>query len=250
MIPPMPRAPRSTPGRLRLRALPGQPVVTAALISLCSLVFLVGPASGFTEIHGAGETLKAAQTAYFRKWGVMPAQLWEGGLRAWTTPLTAMFLHGNWVHLLGNMLFLLVFGRMVEDRMGRTHFLCFYLAVGYVAMLSYAAAHPHSSETLVGASGAISGVLGAFLYLFPRARVTSIYPFLFFAPLRFPAWLVLIFWVTLQWLALRADTEGPGIAHLAHVTGFMLGFLYAWATFRRGTRVSTPAQATEGESRP
>lgn len=250
MIPPMPRAPRRTPGRFRLRPRPGEPVITGGLIGLCALVFLLGPASGFFEAHGTGETLRAAQTAYFRQWGVLPEELWQGGLRAWTTPVTAMFLHGNWVHLFGNLLFLLVFGRMMEDRMGRAHFLCFYLAAGYLAMLSYAAAHPDSAETLVGASGAVSAVLGAFLYVFPRARVTGVYPFLFFLPLRLPAWLVLLFWVTLQWLALRADTDGPGIAYLAHVTGFALGFLYAWGTLRRRTRVSTPAQATEGESKP
>lgn len=250
MIPSMPRAPRIMSGRFRLCPSLDEPVVTSALIGLCALVFLIGPASGFTEIHGTGTPLQEAQRAYFRQWGVMPDQLWNGGWRAWTTPITAMFLHGTWFHLAGNLLFLLVFGRMVEQRVGRAHFLAFYLASGYLAMLSYAAAHPDSSETLVGASGAISAVLGAFLYLFPRARVTSVYPFLFFLPLRLPAWLVLLFWVTLQSLALRADAQGPGIAHLAHVTGFALGFLYAWAVFSHRTRVSTPAQATEGESKP
>jgi membrane associated rhomboid family serine protease len=231
------------------RSLAGRPVMTYTLVGACCVVFLLGPASGFTSTYGSGDALRQAQAAYFRQWGVLPEAVFSGALRPLLTPVTALFLHGNWGHLLGNMLFLLVFGGMVEERMGVLRFTCCYLAFGYAAMLSYAAVHPHSTETLVGASGAISGVLGAFLYLFPRARVTSVYPFLFFLPLRFPAWVMLVFWLTLQWLAARADTEGPGIAHLAHVVGFALGFLYAWGRFRGEARVSTPAPATEGETR-
>lgn len=246
MIHPM----RGTPGSSQLRQLAGQPVITYGLAGLCTVLFLLGPASGFTTVYGEGADLRATQLEYFRHWGVLPTRLWDGGLRVWTTPLTSLFLHGNWIHLLGNLLFLLVFGRMVEERMGRLHFLCAYLGIGYAAMLCYAAAYPDSTESLVGASGAISAVLGAFLYLFPRARVTGVYPFLLFLPLRLPAWLVLVFWVALQWLALRVDTEGPGIAYLAHVAGFTFGFLYAWTRYRgRSTRVSTPVQATEGEAR-
>ncbi|MCK1796309.1 rhomboid family intramembrane serine protease [Streptomyces sp. XM4193] len=239
-----------TPGSNLIGQLAGRPVATYGLAAVSVALFLLGPASGFTTVHGEGAELRAAQQAYFQQWGVVPVQLWDGGLRAWTTPLTALFLHGNWFHLLGNVLFLLVFGHLVEERTGVARFLCAYLCVGYAATVVYAVAHPDSSESLVGASGAISGVLGAFLYLFPRARVTSVYPFLFFLPLRLPAWLVLVFWVSLQWLALRIDTEGPGVAHLAHVAGFALGFTWAWVWSRgRRSRVSTPAQATEGEAR-
>ncbi|CAM5460090.1 hypothetical protein SANTM175S_06997 [Streptomyces antimycoticus] len=85
-------------------------------------------------------------------------------------PLTALFVHGNWLHLLGNMLFLYVFGAMTEERMGRVQFAVFYLVTGYLALLGYASAHADSAQTLVGASGSISGVLGAFLWLFPRAQ--------------------------------------------------------------------------------
>lgn len=246
MIHPMSRPPGNPP----YRRLSDQPVITYGLAALCATLFLLGPASGFTSVYGEGEALRAAQLGHFRQWGVVPAQLWEGGLAPWAGPLTALFVHGNWVHLLGNLLFLLVFGRMVEARMGPLRYLCAYLLIGFLAMLSYALAHPHSSESLVGASGAISAVLGAFLCLFPRARVTGVYPFLLFVPLRLPAWIVLLFWVALQWLALRVDSEGPGIAHLAHVTGFALGFLHAWVGYRGRppTRVSTQAQATEGET--
>jgi membrane associated rhomboid family serine protease len=229
--------------RLRGRA---RPRVTHLLIAACCVVFLLSPASGFLPGYGTGHGLYREEAAFFRHWGVLPHALFGGGASALLTPLTALFLHGNWLHLLGNMLFLYVFGELVEGRMRPWPFLVFYLCAGYLAMFCYAAAHPESTETLVGASGAISGVLGAFLYLFPTARVTSVFPFLFFVPLRFPAWLVLLFWLTLQWVAARGDTDGPGVAYLAHVVGFLSGFLFAWLRFRR-TRV-VPHRSILGDS--
>lgn len=160
-------------------------------------------------------------------------------------------MHGSWVHLLGNMLFLYVFGVMTEERMGRVQFLLFYVGSGYLALLGYAAANADSGQSLVGASGAISAVLGAFLFLFPGARVTSLLPFLFFLPLRFPAWVVLPFWAALQWLAAGRASEGPGVAYLAHLVGFGLGLVFAWVRFSRTTRVkSAPAPSPEGENQP
>lgn len=234
-------------------ALRGSPApVTRTLIVLCCLVFLVGPASGLNPAHGSGEELLAAQRACFRRWGVIPADLFEGFPGAVLTPATALFVHGGWVHLLGNMLFLHVFGAMTEARMGRVRFTVCYVGCGYLALLGYAAAHADSGQPLVGASGAISAVLGAFLFLFPRARVTSLLPFLFFLPVRFPAWVVLPFWAALQWAAAgRADGGGPGVAYLAHLVGFGLGFGYAWVRFGRATTVkATPAPVPEGENQP
>jgi membrane associated rhomboid family serine protease len=228
----------------------GRPLMTYALIAVCCLIFALGPASGLNPGYGGGDELLRAQTGYFQRWGVVPSALWSGAPAEPLTPLTALFVHGNWLHLLGNMLFLYVFGAMAEERMGRIQFALFYLATGYLALLGYAAAHAGSPQSLVGASGAISGVLGAFLWLFPRARVTSLFPFLFFLPLRFPAWVVLIFWVALQWLAARGADDRPGVAYLAHLVGFSLGFLYAWARFGRTTRVSGAARSSEGESQP
>ncbi|GAA4922933.1 rhomboid family intramembrane serine protease [Streptomyces coeruleoprunus] len=225
------------------------PTVTYGVIGVCSLIFLLGPASGLNPSYGTGELLIAEQSAYFRRWGVIPAELLSGAPGALLTPFSALFVHGNWLHLLGNMLFLFVFGAMAEERMGHVRFALFYVGCGCLALFGYAVVHADSTQTLVGASGAISGVLGAFLYLFPRARVTSLFPFLFFLPLRFPAWIVLIFWFVLQWLAAREAGTGPGVAYLAHLIGFALGFLYAWARYR-GIRVKAPAAATEGEGQP
>ncbi|MFI8205933.1 rhomboid family intramembrane serine protease [Streptomyces sp. NPDC085937] len=226
--------------------------VTRTLIVLCCLVFLVGPASGLHPAHGSGDELLAARHVYLRRWGVIPADLFDGSLAAVLTPATALFVHGSWVHLLGNMLFLHVFGPMAEARMGRVRFTLCYAGSGYLALLGYAAANAGSERSLVGASGAISAVLGAFLFLFPRGRVTSLLPFALFLPVRLPAWVVLPFWAALQWAAAGRTAEGgPGVAHLAHLVGFGLGFGCAWVWRGGATTVrSAPAPAPEGENQP
>ncbi|MGW0208674.1 rhomboid family intramembrane serine protease [Streptomyces sp. NPDC003233] len=224
--------------------------MTYGLIALCCLLFVLGPASGLTPAYGSGDGLLAAQRAYFRSWGVVPADLFARPVREALTPATALFVHGSWVHLLGNMLFLFVFGAMTEERMGRVAFTLFYVGCGYLALLGYAAANATSEQSLVGASGAISAVLGAFLYLFPRARVTSLLPFLFFLPLRFPAWIVLPFWAALQWAAAEQSSGGPGVAYLAHLVGFGLGFGYAWVRYgRRKGPKGGPGRAVVGDGR-
>ncbi|MET9169686.1 rhomboid family intramembrane serine protease [Streptomyces misionensis] len=256
----------STAAGRTFRALRAAPT-TYGLIALCCLIFVLSPASGIVPGYGTGYALLDTQRVYFRHWGVVPAELFAAPAARALSPVTALFLHGNWVHLLGNMLFLLVFGVLTEERMGRVEFTLFYVGCGYLALLGYAAANTTSEQSLVGASGAISAVLGAFLFLFPRARVTSLLPFLFFLPLRFPAWVVLPFWVALQWVAAGRSVQGPGVAYLAHLVGFGVGFGYAWVRYggRRGregglgravagdgrARVKTaPAPAPEGENQP
>lgn len=150
--------------------------------------------------------------------------------------LTAMFLHGSWLHLLGNMLFLLIFGNNIEDRLGHVRFALFYAATGYAAAYGYALANADSTAPLIGASGAIAGVLGAYLVLYPKARVWVLVPFLIFLPLRLPAWIVLGSWFGLQ--AVYSSGEGVSgagtVAYLAHVVGFVAGMLIAWP-LRPGT---------------
>ncbi|MFJ8359730.1 rhomboid family intramembrane serine protease [Streptomyces sp. NPDC093984] len=242
----MTTGPGAAAGALRGQSAP----VTYGLIVLCCALFVVGPAAGLSPAYGTGDALLAAQRAYFARWGVVPVELFSGAPRAALTPATALFVHGSWVHLLGNMLFLYVFGVMAEERMGHVEFALFYLGCGCLALLGYAAANAASAQTLVGASGAISAVLGAFLFLFPKARVTSLFPFLFFLPLRFPAWVVLPFWASLQWVAAGRAAQGPGVAYLAHLVGFSLGFLYAWVRYTPTSRVKPPAEAPEGEQQP
>jgi membrane associated rhomboid family serine protease len=127
------------------------------------------------------------------------------------------------------MLFLFVFGNNVEDRFGRVRFLLFYLACGLVATYGFALANRNSTEVLIGASGAIAGVLGAYIVLYPRARVWSLVPFLFFIPLPLPAWAVLGVWFLLQWAytAGFAMSSAGSVAYLAHVYGFLAGLVVA-----------------------
>ncbi|WP_445400444.1 rhomboid family intramembrane serine protease [Streptomyces sp. LE64] len=239
--------------------------VTYALIAACTALFVGSPASGIGALHGAGDALALAQRDLFARWGVVPAELLAGRAPALSTPVTALFVHGGWLHLLGNMLFLQVFGVMAEKRLGSPRYLALYGGCGALALVGYAVAHADSAVPLVGASGAISAVLGAFLYLFPGARVTSLFPFLFFLPLRLPAWVVLPFWAGLQWLAVGRGGGGSGVAHLAHLIGFGLGVLCCWAARARVGRdrcgirnapiappatVTPPAAAPEGDDRP
>jgi membrane associated rhomboid family serine protease len=157
-----------------------------------------------------------------------------------------MFLHAGWLHLLGNMLFLVVFGNNIEDRMGKLLYLIFYLACGYAAAYGFAVANPSSTTPLIGASGAISGILGAYLVLYPRARVWSLVPFLFFIPLRIPAWIVLGLWFVLQWVySAGIATPGAGsVAYLAHVFGFLAGALIGLAMRAAGAQPgSAPRRA-------
>ena len=148
------------------------------------------------------------------------------------TPITSMFLHGSWGHILGNSLFLWVFGNNVEDSMGRLRFVAFYLICGLAAAAAHVLLDPASPVPTVGASGAISGVLGAYLILYPRVRVRMFFFFLiFFKIIPIPAWLVLLWWFAWQVIAglpqlmqVRPEVSG-GVAVWAHVGGFVAGVL-------------------------
>ena len=146
------------------------------------------------------------------------------------TPLTSMFLHGGWGHILGNCLFLWVFGNNVEDAMGRLRFLLFYLICGLAAAFAQVVVHPGSAVPMVGASGAISGVMGGYLVLFPHARVRCVWwLFIFITFVRLPAWLMLAIWFGSQFLI----PKGAGIAAMAHVGGFVAGLILVKLFARR-----------------
>ncbi|HEY7225953.1 MAG TPA: rhomboid family intramembrane serine protease [Micromonosporaceae bacterium] len=231
------------------------PWVTYLLIAINIGVFLFTPASR-SGVEASDLAAVCQEEAFFERYGAIPDELVDnrpqplvptgdvGVGRAGPgcvigpptyhkqpilSVLTAMFLHGGWLHLLGNMLFLWVFGNNIEDRMGRLRFLAFYLFCGYVAAYGFAFANANSSAPLIGASGAIAGVLGAYIVLYPRARVWSLVTFLLFIPLRLPAWLVLGMWFVLQWFysAGYAVSQGGSVAYLAHVFGFLVGALIA-----------------------
>ena len=144
------------------------------------------------------------------------------GGRTWSTLLTSIFMHGGWGHLIGNMWFLWVFGNNVEDSMGHGRFLVFYLLAGIAASATHVLTGPSSVIPTVGASGAISGVMGAYMVLYPRVRIlTLVFVYLTYVP----AWVMLGYWFVIQFLSGSASGAGAGIAFWAHVGGFVAGVI-------------------------
>lgn len=216
------------------------PVVTWGLLAMLAGVW------AFVQGFGFDTRVLAASVC---NWGLVPGELTQRaalgvavpiaeGLACVVdrepnnvlTPLTSMFLHGGWAHLLGNGLFLWVFGNNIEDSMGRLRFLAFYLVCGLCAAAAQTLVHPASPVPMVGASGAISGVLGAYLVLYPLVRVRMLFWFfLFVRVIPIPAWIVLIWWFVLQVLAGLPELTAvnpevsTGTAVFAHIGGFVAG---------------------------
>jgi membrane associated rhomboid family serine protease len=207
-----------------------QALVTLAIVIACGIAF--GWELGLLARGDA--VFEAAIT----EWGVVPARLtaaWERGDFLSFDSLTlisSQFLHGGWLHLLGNLLYLWIFGNNVEDRMGRPGFLAFYLTGGVLAGLAQVAIDPQSPIPTIGASGAIAATLGAYLVFFPGARVTSLVFLGFFYQLvRIPAAIVLVLWFGLQLIdgiGSLGATQGGGVAFFAHIGGFVFGLVVAW----------------------
>lgn len=166
----------------------------------------------------------------------------------WISPLSSMFLHGGWFHLLGNMWFLWVFGNNVEDSMGHARFALFYLLCGLAAALAQTLTNPASAIPMVGASGAIGGVMGAYAVLYPRARVQMLIVLgIFVTRATVPAMVVLGYWFVLQLLGgiPALDAEGGGVAFWAHLGGFASGLLLSFV-FRDPVRVAAHHRAHGG----
>ena len=199
------------------------PYVTYVILAACVLVF-------FWQIS-LGDAVQQAVYSF----GVIPSVLFASKslpaelevLPAWLTIFSSMFLHGGWMHLIGNMLYLWVFGNNVEDAMGHRRFVVFYLACGLLAALTQAVFNPQSEIPMIGASGAISGVLGAYLLLHPRARILVVIPIgiLIYTPWIAAYW-VLGFWFILQLInSLVSASEMGGVAYGAHIGGFVAGMI-------------------------
>lgn len=161
----------------------------------------------------------------FQGWAMIPANITNG--LNYQTLLTSMFLHAGWMHLIGNMLFLWIFGDNLEDEMGHVKFLAFYIASGLGAGFVHVLSAPLSTVPTVGASGAIAGVMGGYLLLFPRARVDILLILIiFFRVFSIPAWIVLAVWFGMQFFGgLGADPETGGVAYWAHAGGFVVGLI-------------------------
>jgi membrane associated rhomboid family serine protease len=213
------------------------PYLTATLIAVNSLVFL------WSYFQGRqGFQLVVFNFGYIPNLFLHPSQYVDAPGHLLMTPLTSMFMHGGWMHLIGNMLFLWIFGNNVEDYFGSIKFLLFYLLSGFAAITLYTLFNPGSEVPLVGASGAIAGVMGAYLVLHPRAEITCLIVFFFIQFVVLPAKIVLGIWFGLQILmSLLGSSTGGGVAWLAHVGGFVFGFLMlkAIVKFRGGGNVSS-----------
>jgi membrane associated rhomboid family serine protease len=203
------------------------PFVTLSLIAVTC--------AAWWFLQGAGlsvPTLEASVCAY----GAIPAEVTGrpagggaspcslGGL-TWEAVPASMFMHGGWMHLIGNMWFLWVFGNNIEDSMGHLRFLAFYLVAGVLAALAQIAVDPDSAVPMVGASGAISAIMGAYLVLYPRARVDTLFILVFFIRLiPLPAWMMLGYWILLQVVSSTLAPAGEGgVAYMAHIGGFVAG---------------------------
>jgi membrane associated rhomboid family serine protease len=183
------------------------------------------------ESFGGGEGQAAGLQNFLRQ--NCPDKSWLA------STFVAMFLHGGWLHLAGNMLFLWVFGNNVEDRLGRIRFVAFYLLGGLAATGLQVAFDPNSAVPNVGASGAIAAILGSYLVLFPRARIHTLVFFIFITFLELPASFVLVGWFVLQLFSGVGGMGrqlGGGVAYWAHVGGFVFGLLVTWLFFRRRGR--------------
>lgn len=220
------------------------PVVTIALIVLCAAVWIL--------FQGAGMGLKLPESVC--NYGLVAGEFTGQGAPGSGIPMgdglycvvdaapeylavfTSMFLHGSWMHLLGNMWFLWLFGNNIEDSMTRPRFVVFYLLCGIAAAMLQMWTDPGSPVPMVGASGAISGVMGAYLVLYPRVKVyTFIWLGIFSTTYALPAWVMLLYWAVLQLVGGLGGQEG-GVAFWAHVGGFIAGMLLI-GLFKRSDRV-------------
>ncbi|MGR3503335.1 rhomboid family intramembrane serine protease [Pseudaestuariivita sp.] len=191
------------------------PFVTYALIALNVGIFL-----SYQHLLNSNEILRV----YF-DWAMIPARMSDG--EGWSGLFTSMFMHGGWMHIAGNMLFLFIFGDNMEDEMGHVPFLVFYLAAGLAAGLIHFISEPYSQIPTVGASGAIAGVMGGYLLLFPKAKVDILFIFIvFFRIFPIPAWIMLGLWFGLQvFNGVVVDTSAGGVAYWAHAGGFIAGIV-------------------------
>ena len=184
-------------------------------------IILINAAAWFYELAMPREELNV----FLQLFGVVPAAFVP------TTLLTSMFLHGGWSHVIGNMWYLWIFGDNVEDRMGHGRFVVFYLLCGFVAAVGQIVLDPESTIPMIGASGAIAGVMGAYFVLYPHSRVLTLIPIIIFIDIiELPAIVLLGFWFVMQLfsagaIAVTSSTGGGGVAFMAHVAGFVMGVI-------------------------
>ncbi|QFG25798.1 rhomboid family intramembrane serine protease [Actinomadura sp. WMMB 499] len=223
------------------------PWVTYLLVAANVVVFLITPMSNFATWYGEGAVRECSAAHFSYEYGAVPKELTTGerqplptevrhecgpsdhGKIPWTSAFTSMFVHSDALHLLGNVVALFVIGMGLEDRLGRWRYLAAYLLFGLAAVYGFAYTSPDSTVPLIGASGAIAGVMGAYVILNPGGRVvTWVVPFIV---LRLPVWVVLGYWFVMQWLSLGQESN---VAYAAHISGFVAGAVFAVIARRAG----------------
>ncbi len=201
-----------------------KPIITYIILSINILVYIYEFALGYNK------------QAFIYQFGTIPYDLFNpAGFYPYLTVLTSMFIHANFMHILGNMLFLWVFADNVEDRLGHIKFAIFYLVCGIGAVFLHSITTPNSKIPMVGASGAISGILGAYVIFFPRARILSLIPLGFFLRIAYlPSLFFIGIWFLYQFFLgfVSMGVGGGGVAYFAHIGGFIVGLLFS-LPFRR-----------------
>ncbi len=197
--------------------------IRAIILIICTIVFICQITSSNNEFL----------IYYF---GFKPASLFGDvnfpTLNPILTLFTSMFMHGGWMHFLGNMLYLWIFADNVEDKMGKKKFILFYVLSGFIAAISQAIINLDSNIPMIGASGAIAGILGSYMYLYPKAKVLVLIPFLIFFTIRLRAYILLIIWFFIQFFNFTTNSV-ESVAWLAHIGGFVFGYFYCLLNFKK-----------------
>lgn len=210
------------------------PLITVIFIVVNVLAFIQDRLTGHYEPMLVETARGMAQVNHFvggltANFALVPARLAADPGSSWINVFTSMFLHGNWLHIGSNMLFLWIFGNNIEDVMGKLRFVIFYLCCGIAAAAAQFISAPASTVPMIGASGAVAGVMGAYLVLYPHARILTLLPiFFFFTFIEVPAYLIIGYWALLQFISanwLDAGSAKGGIAYFAHIGGFVAGIL-------------------------
>ncbi|MCC7411734.1 MAG: rhomboid family intramembrane serine protease [Gammaproteobacteria bacterium] len=225
-----------------------RPVITVALIVICTLIYLWQLSLGERNNRFVIFSLGLIPTVFFGGAELPPAL---AVVPAQATAFTSIFLHGSFMHLAGNMLYLWIFGNNVEDAMGHTRFVYFYVLCGILAAVAQALTQPSSAVPMIGASGAISGVLGAYLLLYPHARVLVALPIgLYLHITRLSATWVLAFWFVFQLVSSAfSGATGGGVAFFAHIGGFIAGMVLIPLFKRRDVPLLQPARPPTADRR-
>jgi membrane associated rhomboid family serine protease len=221
------------------------PLITVLLMVINVLAFIQDRLTGHYEPMLVETARGMVQVRHFvggltAEFALVPARLAAEPVSSWFQVFTSMFLHGNWLHIGSNMLFLWIFGNNIEDALGKARFVFFYLCCGVAAAAAQFISAPQSTIPMIGASGAVAGVMGAYLVLYPHARILTLLPiFFFFTFIEVPAYLMIGYWVLLQFISanwLDAGSAQGGIAYFAHIGGFLAGLILLFLFGGKGLR--------------